>query len=125
MGDLTTNFNRAEFACKGCNCCGNAAPVNPLLVRYLQGLRDCLSVPLFINSGFRCVKHNRAVGGTPNSQHVYGVAADVATPQGLTAEQFAAIAESLHVFDGIGLYDTFVHLDVRGSKAKWDYRTKK
>ena len=26
-------------------------------------------------------------------------------------------------FDGIGLYDTFIHLDLRGGVARWDNRT--
>lgn len=27
-------------------------------------------------------------------------------------------------FDGIGLYDTFVHLDLRGTLTRWDNRMK-
>ena len=30
-----------------------------------------------VNSGFRCAKHNREVGGVPASQHLRGEAADV------------------------------------------------
>ena len=32
MGDLSKNFNRSEFACKGKNCCGHSAAVHPDLV---------------------------------------------------------------------------------------------
>lgn len=122
MGDLTKNFNRAEFACKGANCCGHSAPVSVRLVNALQTLRDKLGVPLTINSGFRCVKHNAAVGGKPNSQHLYGTAADVACPKGYTPKLLAQTAEELCLFDGIGIYHNknFVHLDVRGVKARWD-----
>lgn len=119
---LAKNFTHEEFACKGKDCCGNSAPISLQLVQALQKLRDELGLPLTINSGFRCVKHNAAVGGAKASQHVYGTAADVATPKGLTSAQFAAIAEQLDLFDGIGLYDTFVHFDVRGVKARWDFR---
>lgn len=122
---LTTNFSRSEFACKGANCCWHSAPVSIRLASALQILRDKVGLPLTINSGFRCVKHNTAVGGAKNSQHLYGTAADVALPQGYSAVQFASAAESLSLFDGIGIYDNFIHLDVRGTKARWDYRTKK
>ena len=40
MGDLSKNFNRSEFACKGTNCCGHSAAVHPELIDALQALRD-------------------------------------------------------------------------------------
>lgn len=123
MGDLTKNFNRAEFACKGQNCCGNSAPVSVRLVHAIQALRDKLGVPLTINSGFRCVKHNKAVGGAASSQHLYGTAADIKA-KGITPAELFGIAEQLGLFDGIGLYDWGIHVDVRGVKARWDYRSK-
>ena len=54
MGDLSKNFNRSEFACKGKNCCGHSAAVHPDLVDALQALRDRIGKPLSITSGFRC-----------------------------------------------------------------------
>lgn len=124
MGDLTLNFNRAEFACKGSrNCCGGSAPVSMQLVAALQAFRDLTNMPLRINSGFRCVKHNQAVGGAKNSQHIFGTAADIALPQGCLPLQFAALADSLNQFDGIGIYNWGIHVDIRGAKARWDYRT--
>jgi len=59
MGDLTRNFSRSEFACP---CCGRA-DVDMRLVEALQELRDLAGVPVRVNSGFRCAKHNREVGG--------------------------------------------------------------
>ena len=32
-----------------------------------------------MGSGFRCTALNRAVGGVPNSDHLYGCAADITT----------------------------------------------
>ena len=125
MGDLTPNFNRTEFACKGKNCCEHSAPINMRLVEALQILREQANAPLSVNSGFRCVKHNKTVGGAKNSQHIYGTAADIALPQGYSPVQFAALADSLDQFDGIGIYDWGIHVDVRGTKARWDYRTKR
>ncbi len=67
MGDLSKNFNRSEFACKGKNCCGHSAAVHPDLVDALQALRDHIGKPLSITSGFRCNRHNKAVGGAEQS----------------------------------------------------------
>ena len=122
MGDLTRDFSRREFACKGLNCCGASAPVHPALVWGLQELRDKVGAPLKISSGFRCRKHNREVGGSVESQHTLGLAADVLIPEGWTAERLVDLAETIEVFraGGIGTYSTWIHVDVRTSgPARW------
>ena len=55
-------------------------------------------------------------GGTP-SQHVLGTATDIKV-NGFTTDALAAICERVG-FDGIGIYRTFVHVDSRGSRARW------
>ena len=122
MGDLSKNFSRSEFACKGTNCCGHSAPVHPELISALQDLRDQLNLPLSITSGFRCNRHNDSVGGAARSFHTMGMAADVACPKGMTAENLAQAAETIPAFQqgGIGIYPSWVHLDVRTTgKARW------
>lgn len=47
-----------------------------LLARGLDRVRRYLGHPLEISSGYRCPALNAAVGGTPSSQHVQGLAAD-------------------------------------------------
>ena len=122
MGDLSKNFSRSEFACKGTNCCGHSAPVHPELISALQYLRDQLNLPLSITSGFRCNRHNESVGGATQSFHTLGMAADVTCPDGMTAEDLAQAAETIPAFQqgGIGIYPSWVHLDVRTTgKARW------
>lgn len=112
---LTKNFNLREFQC---HCCGTVK-VEPLLVEKLQKLRDAIGRPLLITSGFRCAAHNKAVGGVALSQHLYGKAADISlSGLPLTPQQLAQIAEATG-FDGIGIYPNFVHVDIRGRKARW------
>ncbi|WP_028315171.1 YcbK family protein [Desulfatibacillum aliphaticivorans] len=122
MGDLSKNFSRSEFACKGTNCCGHSAPIQPELISALQALRDQVSLPLSITSGFRCNHHNESVGGAAQSFHTLGMAADVDCSDGLTAEDLARAAETIPAFQqgGIGIYPSWVHLDVRTTgKARW------
>jgi uncharacterized protein YcbK (DUF882 family) len=50
------------------------------------------------------------------------MAADVSCPDGMTAEDLAQEAEAIPAFQqgGIGIYPSWVHLDVRTTgKARW------
>lgn len=78
----------------------------------LEALRQELGVPFVITSGYRCPAHNRLVGGAANSYHVQGMAADIACPQDFTVEEFGRLCLR-HGFTGVGVYPTFVHVDVR------------
>lgn len=50
-----------------------------LCEKILQPIRDEYGEPIVVSSGFRCSKLNKAVGGSPTSQHVKGEAADIHT----------------------------------------------
>lgn len=126
MGDLSKNFSRHEFACKGQRCCCGTAAVDSRLIDALQLFRDKMGVSLHVNSGFRCNTHNGNIGSSSTSQHPKGTAADISIPEGFTADQMEQIAETIGAFQhgGIGKYNSFVHLDVRkDGPARWDYRT--
>lgn len=72
-------FERAEFKCKcgGKYCDGYPAEPDERMVRIADQLRKNLRVPVTIISGLRCKAWNAIQGGVPNSQHMYGEAADV------------------------------------------------
>jgi len=70
---LTDNFNLMEFQCP---CC-HTVMLSPGLALKLQSLRLKWGGPLIINSGYRCERHNREVGGVERSLHKRGMAADV------------------------------------------------
>lgn len=114
---LTQNFNITEFHCKGKTCGCTETVHDAQLSAYLQQIREHFGKPLYITSGYRCPKHNAAVGGTPNSRHTKGQAADFYI-SGIEPAEIAKYAESIGV-KGIGLYDTFVHIDTRDVKSYW------
>lgn len=116
---ISANFRLYEFECKGGT---NLVKVDPELVDRLQRLRTKIGRPIYITSGFRTVEHNRNVGGSPNSQHLLGKAADIQV-NGLSITALLAEVRSVG-FRGIGLYDSYIHVDVRQTPAFWDYRTK-
>lgn len=111
---LTSSFHLKEFECK-CGKCPFTL-VSLKHVERLQELRNALGSPVKITSGYRCPEHNKVVGGEDHSYHMLGLATDVA---------ITGYVEWAHIFDGIGTYDTFTHVDSRGDKARWDSRGKK
>lgn len=118
---ISENFSLYEFACQGeaqetCSCFGSVK-IHPDLRDLLQNARDVIGKPLVVNSGYRCKTHNdsRAVNGSPVSQHMHGLAADVSIV-GLGME----IDDVIDVFANqgavrIGKYPIrkFVHVSVR------------
>lgn len=97
MGDLTKDFNRREFACK-CGC--GFDRIDPRVVAMAQKIRDAIGEPVRINSGCRCLKHNKAVGGVMarpgsaggDSYHTEGKAADLSCTSG-AFKLYAAIKD--------------------------------
>lgn len=53
------------------------AAIIQLVEKVLQPVRDHFGLAVNISSGFRCPSLNRAVGGSPSSQHMRGEAADI------------------------------------------------
>lgn len=102
-------FSYGEFACQ---CRGKYTDcrrirVHRELLLGLNGYRRAAG-PTEIVSGYRCVRHNAAVGGASSSQHVYGAAADLAYKL-----RVKAVAR-LRRFAGIGHKGDLVrHVDVR------------
>ena len=117
MGDLSQHFSRKEFACR---CCGRLE-LDSRLVEGLEALRALAGVPVVINAGYRCPRHNQEVGGVPDSEHTRGLAADIRLP-GLSLQRIYDLAAQVPQFaeGGIGVYDgDFLHVDVRGHRARW------
>lgn len=111
------NFTVAEFAC---NDASDPVFISPDLVKLLQQIRDHFKAPVTINSGYRTATKNKAVGGATQSQHLYGMAADI-TVKGVTPKKVYAYVDSLLPYSGgVGLYSTFVHVDVRSTKSRWN-----
>lgn len=53
------------------------ANLEALIANVLDPLREAWGKPIIVNSGFRCERLNKAVGGAAGSQHKTGEAADI------------------------------------------------
>lgn len=113
---LSAHFRVEEFACGDGS---DAILVAPRLVMVLESIRTHFASAVIINSAYRTPQYNAKVGGVAHSQHCYGMAADI-TVRGQAPATVAAYARQLMPdWGGVGVYDSFCHIDVREAKADW------
>ena len=137
MAKDTLNFKVSEFACH-CGCGFNI--IDQRVINMAQVIREALGVPVKVNSGCRCEKHNAAVGGvrkridpktgkilSKGSNHMYGLAADLSCSKG--AKVMFDTVKQLHAegklpdLDYCIRYKTFIHIDCGGKrKSLWEIR---
>ena len=96
------------------------------LAEELQYIRNYIQRPITINSGYRCESYNNTIpGSSSRSQHVLGKAADIVVSGMNSTQVFEQLDELQHKgkihTGGMGLYDTFVHYDIRGYRKRWNY----
>ena len=86
-----------------------------LVDEVLDPLREAYGKPIRVNSGYRCPKLNNLVGGSPNSQHMRGEAADIQPVVGNEADlpELARILIANGKFDQLIIYPTFIHVSYR------------
>lgn len=122
---MTENFKQSEFVCK----CGKCKDIPKhlkdniwYLSNELEKIRTALGKPIIINSGIRCVSHNKKIGGVKNSQHILGKAVDIRV-KNMKAKDLYNFIKKLNsmklVYIGyMQLYEKegFVHYDIRDKK---------
>jgi uncharacterized protein YcbK (DUF882 family) len=124
---ITTNFSKSEFDCHD----GSEMPDEVLaqigaLAYQLQKIRDHFDAPVKINSGYRSPTYNTSIGGAKHSQHKLGKAADIVV-SGVNPDDVADAIEKMMedgtiLQGGLGRYNSFTHVDIRGTEARWDNR---
>lgn len=117
MMNWNKGFKREEFACK-CGCGFDTVDIE--LYYVVVAVREYFRKPVFINSACRCTQHNKAVGGTKNSQHVMGRATDIKVQGVDPKEVYAYLDKRFGDKISLGSYETFTHVDTRtNSPARW------
>lgn len=126
---LTENFDREEFDCSD----GSEMPIEVQLniaelAVQLEIIRSHFNAPIKINSAYRSPEYNATIpGSSKNSQHVLGKAADIVV-KGYTPDEVAdaiefLISTGMIKEGGVGRYNSFTHYDIRGERARWNYKT--
>jgi len=121
---VTAHFSWQEFKFRdGTPVPEQLMPLVETLAVQLETVRAHFGKPIRVISAYRTLDYNTAIGSKPTSQHVNGRAVDIVV-SGVSPEQvydFICLMqdEGSFIAGGCGLYDSFVHMDTRGHKARW------
>ncbi len=119
---VSDHFKLREFKC---NDNSRVVVLNDELVTVLETARLHFGKAIKINSGYRTVAYNSTLkDASPKSQHTHGNAADIVVSGVKPIDVYNYFNVTYPDSYGVGIYNTFVHIDVRPSKARWDNRTK-
>ena len=108
---LTDHFKKKEFDCQ-CNC--GTGEISMALVQKLEQARVEYGKGMRINSGIRCLNHNRSIGSKDTSSHIKCVAADIGCTDMSKRHELLKIL--LKYFDRVGVHKKFIHVDVDTEK---------
>ena len=117
MTKLTEHFTKEEFDCQ-CGCGNGDIVISENLVFELECVRIHYGKPMRINSGIRCLSHNRKIGSRYTSSHIKGLAADFGcTDMGTRLELVKRLLRDGE-FKRMGIHKDFIHVDVDYDKPK-------
>lgn len=68
-----------------------------LVNKVLDPLREEFGKPIIVNSGYRSLELNRAIGGAKNSQHTLGQAADISGGSIIENKKLFDLAQQLNL----------------------------
>jgi len=118
--NFSEHISFEEYACK---CCKRLPPdfkidaIPNVFLEFFNAfeqLRKKWEKPISIVSGYRCVQHNRRIGGAPLSAHLFGLALDLLFETNEDAEKFRALVDAVTPELRMGKYNKhprLVHID--------------
>lgn len=102
------DFRKATPACK-------IEDMDDRLLQMLDEARSICGFPFVINSAFRTVAHERLNYRSGYSSHTRGLAVDIKVPNDIA--RYDMIRALLAVgFQRMGIYRTFIHVDIDNTK---------
>ena len=109
-------FKTKEFRCP---CCKEVR-ASGYLIHLLNKVREEYGKPMIINSGYRCEKHNKEIGGSQNSAHTRGLAVDIKCDN--SPDRYILLPLLTKIFKRVGVYNGWLHADIDESlsqKVMW------
>lgn len=125
---VSHHFKSVDFDCRCDNILCDSTYIDDDLVSGLENM-VAMSNELLVNSGYRCIVHNRNEGGKDDSLHLKGMAADIVCKwDAMDGEKIAKVADKVGVFHGGGIgygitggtKPHLCHVDT-GKKRRWTY----
>ena len=117
MTKLTEHFNKEEFDCQ-CGCGNGDIVISENLVFQLECVRIHYGKPMRINSGIRCLSHNRKIGSRDTSSHIKGLAVDIGCKNMGTRLELVKHLLRDGEFTRVGFHKDFIHVDVDYDKPR-------
>lgn len=127
--NITDHFKVSEIRCHDLRV--KEYLIYSEVLEILEDLRKIVNKPIYITSAYRSKSYNNKLkGSSKRSQHIKGRAVDFHI-KGLNSQQIYDIIKKQGWLGtrikGIGLYNTFVHIDIRLNPNKrgfsyWDMR---
>ena len=112
MAKSSKYFSEEELMCHcGCGQC----EMDPDFLVTMDHVREIAGIPIYVNSGFRCPKHDNEIRGEGN--HTQGKAIDAKALDGVARMRIveAMIAAGIK---RIGIAKTFIHGDSCSDKPQ-------
>lgn len=128
---ITKNFTEAEFHSKSLDA-PQCHSLDDKVINGLQIIRDSFNTPIRITSTLRTATGNSAVGGVSDSRHLNPARAIDSQPianRDMHLQKFyddfkckGPLYRKLRAsgINGIGIYETFIHIDTRSTPSFWD-----
>lgn len=118
-------FKASELRCK-CGHCDGGGMNDYVMGYYFCKARHLCGFPWIITSAYRCLAHNKNVGGASNSGHLYGRAMDIAVSN---PQAFQLVRHCLDVgINAIGVSQRsgksrYIHIEYRDNfkGTIWSY----
>lgn len=113
-------FKDSEFKTCDQGCCDVGCATE--LMEKCDAIRAACGFPLVITSGYRCERRNAEVGGSKDSSHVKGLAADISCVDSAKRLKILSAAIACGV-TRIGVAKSFIHIDIDKDKPScvWTY----
>ena len=107
-------FDKSEFKCNcgGVYCDGFPAEPKEKLVRVADKVRRNLGAKATVSSGVRCTKHNKNVGGVPESRHLSGKAMDFRVVGKTASQLLAEVKKHSEIRYAYAIDGNYVHMDI-------------
>lgn len=107
-------FKQEEFA--RCTPSCKLSDLSPALIWRLDQAREIAGVPFIVNSAFRSIEYEKSKGRKGTSSHCKGYAVDLSCKSSYIREKMLS-ALIVSGFRRIGIYPTFIHVDIDPDKV--------
>lgn len=105
-------MNREDCKCR----CGCGLDINKELFDKILLAEQNSGIKFRVDSGARCIQHNKNEKGSPTSSHLKGIAIDISVAS--DRERSIVIKAMLRVgITRIGIAKTFIHGDIDNTKS--------